>query len=134
MKVLYMSHRYHTNQNTIMKGWKEHGDEVCFLSQYAGKIEDYTYVKPIVVGYSPLFMLFYKLYINVLAKDNPAAMDIRLKIGVPPVFKLRKIIREFHPDLVIMRERSVYTICMTAICRFYKYPVVLYVKIGRAHV
>ena len=72
-------------------------------------------------------MLFYKLYVNVLAKDNPAAMDIRLKIGVPPVFKLRKIIREFHPDLVIMRERSVYTICMTAICRFYKYPVVLYV-------
>lgn len=127
MKVLYMSHRYHTNQNTIMKGWKEHGDEVCFLSQYAGKIEDYTYVKPTVVGYSPLFMLFYKLYVNVLAKKNPAAMDIRLKIGIPPIFKLRRIIREFDPDLVIMRERSVYTICMTAICRFYKYPVILYV-------
>ena len=127
MKVLYMSHRYHTNQNTIMKGWKEHGDEVCFLSQYAGKIEDYTYVKPIVVGYSPLFMPFYKLYVNVLAKNNPAAMDIRLKIGVPPILKLRKIIREFDPDLVIMRERSVYTICMTAICRFYKYPTILYV-------
>ena len=126
MKVLYMSHRYHTNQNTIMKGWKEHGDEVCFLSQYAGKIEDYTYVKPIVVGYSPLFMPFYKLYVNVLAKNNPAAMDIRLKIGVPPILKLRKIIREFDPDLVIMRERSVYTICMTAICRFYKYPTILY--------
>lgn len=127
MKVLYMSHRYHTNQNTIMKGWKEHGDEVCFLSQYAGKIEDYTYVKPIVVGSSPLFMPFYKLYVNVLAKNNPAAMDIRLKIGVPPILKLRKIIREFDPDLVIMRERSVYTICMTAICRFYKYPTILYV-------
>ena len=40
MRVLYMSHRYHTNQNTIMKGWVENGHEVCFLSQYAGKIED----------------------------------------------------------------------------------------------
>lgn len=127
MRVLYMSHRYHTNQNTIMKGWKEHGDEVCFLSQYAGKIEDYTYVKPVVMGYSPVFMLFYRLYVNVLARNNPAAMDIRLKIGIPPIFKLRKAIREFDPDLVIMRERSVYTICMTAICRFYKYPVILYV-------
>lgn len=127
MRVLYMSHRYHTNQNTIMKGWKEHGDEVCFLSQYAGKIEDYTYVKPVVMGYSPVFMLFYRLYVNVLARNNPAAMDIRLKIGIPPIFKLRKAIREFNPDLVIMRERSVYTICMTAICRFYKYPVILYV-------
>ena len=127
MRVLYMSHRYHTNQNTIMKGWKEHGDEVCFLSQYAGKIEDYTYVKPVVMGYSPVFMLFYRLYVNVLVRNNPAAMDIRLKIGIPPIFKLRKAIREFDPDLVIMRERSVYTICMTAICRFYKYPVILYV-------
>lgn len=127
MRVLYMSHRYHTNQNTIMKGWKEHGDEVCFLSQYAGKIEDYTYVKPMVMGYSPVFMLFYRLYVNVLVRNNPAAMDIRLKIGIPPIFKLRKAIREFNPDLVIMRERSVYTICMTAICRFYKYPVILYV-------
>lgn len=127
MRVLYMSHRYHTNQNTIMKGWKEHGDEVCFLSQYAGKIEDYTYVKPVVMGYSPVFMLFYRLYVNVLVRNNPAAMDIRLKIGIPPIFKLRKAIREFNPDLVIMRERSVYTICMTAICRFYKYPVILYV-------
>ena len=127
MRVLYMSHRYHTNQNTIMKGWKEHGDEVCFLGQYAGKIEDYTYVKPVVMGYSPVFMLFYRLYVNVLARNNPAAMDIRLKIGIPPIFKLRKAIREFDPDLVIMRERSVYTICMTAICRFYKYPVILYV-------
>ena len=127
MKVMYMSHRYHTNQNTIMKGWKEHGDTICFLSQYAGKIEDYTYVKPIVVGYSPIFLAFYKFYVNVLKKNDPAAMDIRLKVGVPPIFKLRKLIRDFDPDLVIMRERSVYTICMTAICRLYKYPVILYV-------
>ena len=58
MKVIYMSHRYHTNQTTIMKGWTENGHEVRFLSQYAGRIEDYTYVKPIVVGYSKLFMIF----------------------------------------------------------------------------
>lgn len=127
MKILYMSHRYHTNQNTIMKGWKEHGDTVCFLSQYAGKIEDYTYVKPIVVGYSFLFNLFYKIYVKIIAKKNPNAMDIRLKIGAPPIIKLARIIRKFNPDIVIMRERSIYTICMTAICRFFKYPVILYV-------
>ncbi len=127
MRVLYMSHRYHTNQNAIMKGWKEHGDEVCFLSQYEGKIEDYTYVKPVVMGYSPWFMPFYKLYVNVLAKNNPAAMDIRLKVGIPPVFKLAKVMGQFRPDLVIMRERSVYTICMTAICRLRGYPAILYV-------
>lgn len=102
-------------------------DEVCFLSQYAGKLEDHTAVQPIVVGYSWLFMVFYKFYVNVLARKNPNALDIRLKIGFPPIGKLARIMREFQPDIVIMRERSVYTICMTAICRHYGYPNILYV-------
>lgn len=126
MKVLYMSHRYHTNQTTIMKGWKENGHEVRFLSQYAGKVEDYTYVQPIVVGYSRLFMAFDYLYVHYLKRKDPAAIDMKLKCGVPPVFKLAKYIKEFEPDIAIIRERSIYTICMNAICRHYHIPTILY--------
>ncbi len=126
MKVLYMSHRYHTNQTTIMKGWKENGHEVRFLSQYAGKVEDYTYVQPIVVGYSRLFMAFDYLYVHFLKRKDPAAIDMKLKCGVPPVFKLAKYIKEFEPDIAIIRERSIYTICMNAICRHYHIPTILY--------
>lgn len=126
MKVIYMSHRYHTNQTTIMKGWVENGHEVRFLSQYAGKIEDYTYVKPIVVGYSRLFMIFDYIYVHFLKRKDPFAIDMKLKCGVPPLFKLAKYIKEFAPDLAIIRERSVYSICMNAICRHYKIPTILY--------
>lgn len=126
MKVLYMSHRYHTNQTTIMKGWKENGHEVRFLSQYAGKVEDYTYVQPIVVGYSKLFMAFDYLYVHFLRRKDPFAIDMKLKCGVPPIFKLAKYIREFRPDLAIIRERSIYTICMNALCKLYKVPTILY--------
>ena len=126
MKVIYMSHRYHTNQTTIMKGWKENGHEVRFLSQYAGKIEDYAYVKPIVVGYSALFRAFDYIYINFLRRKDPAAIDMKLKLGIPPLFKLAKYIREFNPDLAIIRERSIYTICMNAICKHYKIPTIIY--------
>ena len=126
MRVIYMSHRYHTNQTTIMKGWKENGHEIRFLSQYAGKIEDYTYVRPIVVGYSRLFQAFDYIYIHFLKKEDPFAIDMKLKCGVPPLFKLARYIREFKPDLAIIRERSVYTICMNAICRHYKIPTILY--------
>ena len=76
MRVLYMSHRYHTNQNTIMKGWVENGHEVCFLSQYAGKIEDYTYVRPIIVGYSAFFRFIDYIYVHILFRKNPYAIDI----------------------------------------------------------
>lgn len=126
MKVLYMSHRYHTNQNTIMKGWKENGHEICFISQFAGKIEDYTYVKPIVLGYGALFRAFDSFYVNVLFKNKPNAIDMKLKCGWPPIRKMAKIIREFRPDVTIIRERSVYAICMNAICRYYRIPTILY--------
>ncbi|MDE6664042.1 MAG: glycosyltransferase family 4 protein [Lachnospiraceae bacterium] len=126
MKVLYMSHRYHTNQTTIMKGWKENGHEVRFLSQYRGKVEDYTYVKPIVVGYSKLFMAFDYIYVHFLKRKDPAAIDMKLKLGIPPLFKLAKYIKEFNPDLAIIRERSIYTICMNAICKHYKIPTIIY--------
>lgn len=126
MKVLYMSHRYHTNQNTIMKGWKENGHEICFISQFAGKIEDYTYVKPIVLGYGALFRAFDWFYINVLFRKKSNAIDMKLKCGWPPIRKMVKIIREFQPDVAIIRERSIYSICMTAICRYYHIPTILY--------
>lgn len=126
MRVIYMSHRYHTNQTTIMKGWIENGHEVRFLSQYAGKIEDYAYVKPIVVGYSALFRAFDYIYINFLKRKDPAAIDMKLKLGIPPLFKLAGYIKEFKPDLAIIRERSMYTICMNALCKHYKVPTIIY--------
>lgn len=126
MKVIYMSHRYHTNQTTIMKGWIENGHEVRFLSQFEGKIEDYSYVKPIVVGYSGLFKVFDYIYIHFLKRKDPFAIDMKLKCGIPPIFKLAKYIREFQPDVAIIRERSIYTICMYAICKHYKIPAILY--------
>ncbi|MCM1174340.1 MAG: glycosyltransferase family 4 protein [Blautia sp.] len=126
MRVLYMSHRYHTNQTTIMKGWKENGHELRFLSQYAGKVEDYTYVKPIVVGYSAVFRAFDYLYVHFLKRKDPFAIDMKLKYGIPPLWKLAKYIREFRPDVAILRERSVYTICMYALCRHYHIPAILY--------
>ncbi len=126
MRVLYMSHRYHTNQNTIMKGWVENNHEICFLSQYAGRIEDYTYVRPVVVGYSAFFQFIYYIYVNILFRKDPYAMDMRLKYGIPPIFKARKLIKEFKPDVAILRERSIYTICLNAICRSLHIPTILY--------
>ena len=121
-----MSHRYHTNQTTIMKGWKENGHEVRFLSQYAGRVEDYTYVQPVVVGYSRIFRVFDYLYVHFLKRNDPTAIDMKLKCGIPPMIKLAKYIKAFRPDVAILRERSMYTICMNAICKRYKIPTILY--------
>lgn len=126
MKFLYIAPRYHTNQTDIMKGLTEHGHEICFISHYAALIEDYTYVTPVVLGYSKLYQIFDFLYVKVIHRKNPAAIIYKIQHGFPPLRKLRKLICEFTPDLVILRERSMYSMAAYLICRRKGYPCILY--------
>lgn len=126
MRVLYLLHRYHTNQNEIMRGWLEHGDEIMFLTQYQGKIEDYTNIKPITLGYSWIFDVWYNFYVNVLRKNDPAAKDVRIRYGLPPLHRIAHYIDEFNPDLIILRERSLYTIFTYLLCNAKHYKTFLY--------
>lgn len=126
MRFLYIAPRYHTNQIPIMKGLKEHGHEVCFISHYAGRIEDYSYVTPIVAGYSTLFLLFEKFYTKVLKRKDSMASNMKLKYGFPPLGKIAKLVKEFAPDVVIIRERSVYSIFAYLSIRKYPCSKILY--------
>lgn len=126
MKFLYVAPRYHTNQMDIMKGLKEQGHEVCFISHYAALIEDYSCVTPIVLGYSKLYQLIDFLYVKVIHRKDPVAIIYKIQHGFPPLRKLRKIIYEFAPDLVILRERSMYSIAAYLICKRKGYPCILY--------
>ena len=126
MKVMYVAPRYHTNQIAIMKGWIERGDKVAFLSQYAGKSEDYTWVTPEIIGYSKVFLMVNYFYTHFLKRNDPYRDDWRLKCGFPPMGKLKKKIKEYAPDLVIIRERSVYSMCTNLICRKQQIPAILY--------
>lgn len=126
MRVMYIAPRFHTNQIDIIKGWIKHGDEVCFVSHYRGKTEDYTYLEPIVIGYSKLFLLFYKFYTKILFPQKANAGDVKLKLGFPPIGKLEKVIKEFQPDIVILREKSVYSMCAYHYCRKNNIKAILY--------
>lgn len=126
MRFLYVAPRYHTNQADIMKGLIEHGHEVRFISHYAAIIEDYSYVTPIVLGYSRLYKIFDYLYVNVIHKKTLEAVVFKIQHGFPPFYKLKKLICDFGPDVVILRERSVYSMAAYLICRKKRYPCILY--------
>ena len=126
MKFLYVAPRYHTNQMDIMKGLVEHGHEVCFISHYAAILEDYSYVMPIVLGYSPLYRLIDFLYVKVIHRKNPEAIVYKIRHGFPPIRKFRKLICDFKPDVVILRERSMYSMVAYHICKKQGYPCILY--------
>ena len=125
MHILYVAPRYHTNQIPIMEGWLAHGDEVQFLVQYAGQSEDYRVIQPVVLGYGPFYRAFEKIYLLIKRKQENA-MDLRLKYGSPAMRKLRRLMKDFRPDVVITRERSFYSMAVTYLCRLFGYPVILY--------
>lgn len=126
MRFLYVAPRYHTNQMDIMKGLVERGDEVRFISHYAAIIEDYSYVTPIVLGYSRLYQILDFLYVKVIHRKDPTAIIFKIQHGFPPMGRLRRLICEFAPDVVILRERSLYSMAAYHICKKKGYPCILY--------
>ncbi len=126
MKFLYIAPRYHTNQMDIMRGLVRSGHEVRFISHYAALIEDYSCVTPIVLGYSRLYRLIDFLYVRVIHRKDPEAIVFKIQHGFPPMGKLKRLICGFAPDLVILRERSVYSMAAYLICKKKGYPCILY--------
>ncbi len=126
MRFLYVAPRYHTNQMDIMQGLKEHGHEVRFISHYAAAIEDYSCVTPVVLGYSLLYRMIDFLYVRVIHRKDPTAIVFKIRHGFPPVHRLKELICEFAPDVVILRERSVYSMAAYLICKKRGYPCILY--------
>lgn len=125
MRFLYIAPRYHTNQIPIMKGLIEHENQVCFVSHYTGKIEDYSCVEPVVAGYSHFFLIFEKLYRRIKRSDSKAG-NMKLKYGFPPMGKIRRIVKDFRPDVIIIRERSIYSIFSYLSIRNYHCSKILY--------
>lgn len=126
MRFLYVAPRYHTNQAPVMKHLVKNGHEVCFMSHYRGRIEDYSVVQPVILGYAKLFRSWEKLYVGILNRNSSKAVDMKLKFGFPPVWKLRKEVKKFAPDVMIIRERSVYSIITCLACKGLQIPMILY--------
>ena len=129
MNIVYIAPMFHTNQVPIVKGWVEHGDQVCFICQYRGKTENHDYCTPIVLGYSRLFLLINAVYKKICGRKKrlsayPEAFQD--KCGFPPIFKLAKILKKQKPDLVVLRERSVYCIFACMVCRIHRMKCILY--------
>lgn len=129
MNTVYIAPMFHTNQVPIVKGWVEHGDQVCFICQYRGKTENHDYCTPIVLGYSRLFLLINAVYKKICGRKKrlsayPEAFQD--KCGFPPIFKLAKILKKQKPDLVVLRERSVYCIFACMVCRIHRIKCILY--------
>lgn len=127
MRVLYVAPRFHTNQIPIIKGWKNNHDEAMVISQYRGYTEDYGVIEPVELGYSPVFrgiLYFYKKLKK--GKTNGPMNAFQAQYGWPSLHKVCNEINNFKPDVMILRDRSVYNICFYLLGKAKGIPSILY--------
>lgn len=130
MNVMYIAPRYHTNQVPIIEGFHKAGDQVEFISQYAGGTEDYSTLEPAILGYPGYFRLVlsvYKKIKKILGKTGSEFM-FQSKFGPLPRRKFENILKEKKPEIVIMRDRSLYSIGVTSACKKAGIPALLYTQ------
>lgn len=117
MRILYIAPRLHPNQLAVLQGWIERGDEVRFLSQIVGHVEDHSVLKPVMLGNSAPFERFDRVMNDVFHRNTAYDKYNRRKFAAPPRDVLMKELREFRPELVILREKSVYSMVCERACR-----------------
>ena len=126
MRYLYVAPRFHTNQVPIVSELIRTGNEVKFISQFAGQTEDYSDVAPVIVGYSGFFNLILFVAGRIGLLEDSKLNIFKIKCGFPNKHKLMEEISQFNPDVVITRERSVYSMYVNSICRRLGVSVILY--------
>lgn len=129
MNVMYIAPRYHTNQIPVVEGWIKNGDQVLFLSQYNGVTEDYSALEPLTLGYSKSFMVLLRIYCfftRRLITEYISGFGIHTKYGWFPVKEFLRVLENFKPDVIILRERCIYNVLAYVLSRWRKIPCVLY--------
>lgn len=129
MNVTYIASSFHPNQAPIMKGWVENGDTVTFISQYLGPTEDHSYCVPHILGYSHVFLFMNSIYMFFQKRSKkrisyPEAF--RNKCGFASYLKMKRLILNSKPDVVIVRERSINSMMAYYICKRNRIKCILY--------
>ncbi|WP_373838612.1 glycosyltransferase family 4 protein [Methanospirillum sp.] len=125
-KILFIAPRFHTNQVFAIKSLIRNGVEVRFLSQYAHKSENYEDITPIIIGYSLLFNSIYNLLLKYFSSLE--SFDFSRQYGIPPIFKIIIENYKFNPDLVILRDYSVYMYLCLIVMKIFRKKCIVYTQ------
>ena len=129
MRVMYLAYMFHTNQAPVIRGWVEDKDEVLFVCHTKGATENHKYGKPYILGYSKFFLFINTLYQRIMKRkiarsSFPEAFSG--KYGFPSKKIFRELLCSWKPDIVIIRDRSLYSVRCYLQCKKNKVPTILY--------
>ena len=120
---------FHTNQVPIIKGWINEGDTPIFVCHTKGVTENHTYIEPVVLGFSIIFKFMnaiHKKYLSIKDPFTSFPEAFEGRFGFPSVTKFYRLLKKTTPDIVIIRDRSVYSIFCYLTCKVMHIKSILY--------
>ena len=114
-RILYVSHRYHTNQVPVMKGWHEQGVKVMFMAGYQGEIESHEYVEYYQMKLSIVSKIIY-FFLDIFCK-SVRIENKKMTWFIPDFYDTFKQIRFFKPHLVVLRGYRFDNVIISIICK-----------------
>lgn len=124
MKILFVNPRFHTNQFETMRALLSRKHEVKMLVIYKGVTEDYQFLEPIVMEPSLITKIYLKL--KNATQEDFTKNALLLKKFLPSFSCIYKFIMLYKPEIVIMRDRSLTSCCVSGICKLLNTKTVLY--------
>lgn len=126
MKILFTAPRFHTNQYSISKSLIENGNDVNYFVQYIGKSELHDYVKPILLKQSIISVIIIKIITRFL-NTNEQIKKAEMKWFIPSWCFLYKKLKEYKPNVIVCRERSLFTLSVYILSSILKFNnIILY--------
>lgn len=115
VKILFVAPRVHPNQVPIIQGFINKGDEVYYCVAHKKNFEKYAGANVFVISPSILHKNYNK-YIIKKRGENYAENSSLYKF-IPCVKELKNVIRDIKPNLVVIRNRSIFSLYTYIICK-----------------
>lgn len=128
MRIMLIVPRYHTNQTEWIKGLIKNNNQVRVLAQYRGLTESYESIDPLLIRESWISTIISKIIENSNYTDNAKTIK-KMSTFSPSIFILFKIIRDYNPEVVILRDRTKLSAYSYLICKILKIECILYNQI-----
>lgn len=132
MKILFIAPRMHTNQYPILKGLVDSGIDVRFYCFFEGATEDHSVTKPLLLKKSLISRLL--CWINKKRYNPSDAETKNLKVFMPGIFNVIKILKHEKPDLIIARERSKCNAIVSLVCKLLRFKNIIIYNQAPVHV
>lgn len=115
MKILFVAPRVHQNQVPIIEGLIDKGHQVYFFVQRKAANEYYSEAKVSVISAN----LIYKAYFHIIKKfkGTDYAEQKAIYYYVPDILQSKKLIDDIRPDVVILRNRTLFSLVIYKLAR-----------------